>query len=301
MAVENRSRSGEPGGLPQSLAELGTALGAPDERDDIALPPALFADAEIFATERTRIFARSWIIADHLSRLDGDGRYFTLDTGLRPLVVTRESADRLHALGNLCLHAGYRVCEDEEGGGERLHCLYHDWEYALDGRLLYPALSPERYDPARLRLPEHTLAVESGLILVALSPTASPHPEEAADLPAWLAGAAVVARTRFSTERNWKHLHAALSAAAEPILGAPPIAPVLSFGALGLVIRGRDRAVVLRLIPKAVERTDVHLIRLSAARTGAGGDGADIAETAAAAPPPALSRRFLAWYWARLS
>lgn len=299
MAAENTSRSGEPGGLPQSLAGLGAVLGAPDEAGDIALPSALFADAEVFAAERTRIFARSWIVADHMSRLDGDGRYFTLDTGLRPLVVTRESAGRLHALGNLCLHAGYRVCEDEEGSGERLHCLYHDWEYALDGRLTYPALSPERYDPARLRLPGHPLAVERGLILVALSPAAPPHPEGASDFPAWLAEAAVSARAGFSAERNWKLVHAALSAAAEPILGIPPVAPVLSFGALGLVILGADRAALLRLIPKAAERTDVQLIRLTAAGTAS--DSAGVAEAAAAAPPPVLSRRFLAWYWALLS
>jgi nitrite reductase/ring-hydroxylating ferredoxin subunit len=301
MAGENMDRSEAPSGLPESLLALGEDLRAPEGRAEIAPPPALFADAEVFAAERRRAFARSWIIADHVSRLDADGRYFAVETGTRPLVVTRESADRLHALGNICLHAGYRVCEDEEGTGERLHCLYHDWQYALDGRLLYPALSPERYDPARLRLARCRLAVHGGLILVAPSADAPPEPEGTADLPSWLAEAVVTGRARLAAERNWKHLHAALFAAARPILGCPPCAPVLSFGALSLVMAGADRAVLLRLIPKSAERTDLQLIRLAApgAGTGAALDGA--AEAAAAAPVPVLDRRFLAWYWSLMA
>jgi nitrite reductase/ring-hydroxylating ferredoxin subunit len=301
MAGESMGRTGEPSGLPASLVALGEGLREPEGTGDIAPLPALFTDAEVFAAERTRVFARSWIIADHVSRLDADGRYFAVETGIRPLVVTRESADRLHALGNICLHAGYRVCEDEEGAGERLHCLYHDWQYALDGRLLYPALSPERYDPARLRLASYRLAMHHGLILVAPSADAPPEPGMTADCPSWLAEAVVTGRARLSAERNWKHLHEALSAAAQPILGVPPCAPVLSFGALSLVMAGADRAVLLRLIPKSAERTDLQLIRLAAPGNGAveAIDGA--AEAAIAAPAPDLGRRFFAWYWSLMA
>lgn len=301
MAGESTGRNGAPEGLPDSLIALGEGLHGPRGTGQLAPSPALFADATVFAAERTRIFARSWIIADHLSRLDADGRYFTLDTGIRPLVVTRESAERLHALGNICLHAGYRVCEDEEGTGERLFCLYHDWQYALDGRLLYPALSPERYDPARLRLAGHGLTVHHGLILVALAAAAPPEPEGAGALPSWLAGARVVERTRLAAERNWKHLYNALRAAARPILGAPLAAPVASFGALGLVLAGADRAVLLRLIPKSAERTDLSLIRLAAAGAEAGAADADAVAAAIAAPAADPGRDFLAWYWGLLA
>jgi nitrite reductase/ring-hydroxylating ferredoxin subunit len=298
MAGETTNRAGEPGGLPASVLALGEQL---RRADDIAPIPALFEDAEVFAAERARIFARTSIIADHVSRLASDGRYCVVDAGARSLVLTRESADRLHALGNVCRHAGYPVCEGEDGEGERLHCPYHDWAYALDGRLLYPALSPERYDPARLRLSRYPLSVHDGLILVDLSGSAAPPAVDAtAALPGWFARATVVRRARLSAERNWKYLHQILSSAAEPILGCPPTAPVLSFGALSFVMTGGDRAVLLRLIPKSPGRTDLQLIRLSA---GAGGaempDG--VAEALAAAPPPHVDRRFFEWYWAAMA
>ena len=81
------------------------------------------------------------LAVDHATRLSEDGRYFRCDAAPRSLIVTRDDGGRLHALRNVCIHAGYPVCEAEEGPAERLICLYHGWEYALDGRLVEPALS----------------------------------------------------------------------------------------------------------------------------------------------------------------
>jgi nitrite reductase/ring-hydroxylating ferredoxin subunit len=293
MAAAGTGRDGKSKELPDSLLALGEGLHA---SQDVTPDPALFADAAVFAAERARVFARTAIIAEHAGRLPADGCYCVLDTGARSLVLTRESAERLHALGNICLHAGYPVCEAEEGSGERLRCPYHDWEYALDGRLVYPALSPERYDPARLRLKSYPLAVCRGLILVDLAGSAPPALERAAALPSWLDGAVVTARTRLAVERNWKHLRAILPPVMEPVLGGPPAAPLLSVGALSLFAIGAERAVILRLIPHSPLRTDLLLIGLAA---GAGNGAAfdKIAEALAAAPVPRLDRRFFEWYW----
>lgn len=292
MADQGTGQAGPAEELPASLVALGTGL---REGRDPAPAPALFAEAAVFAVERTRVFARSWVVADHASRLPADGRYVVVDAGVRSLLVTREGGGRLHALGNLCLHAGYPVCE-EDGAGERLHCPYHDWEYALDGRLLYPALSPERIDPARLRLRDYPLAVRRGLILVDLSGAAPPEPDLAA-LPGWLGEAAVVERRRLVVERNWKHLRAMLPAAAGPLVGAAAGAPVVGVGALGLIAAGADRAAVLRLAPKSPTRTDLHLIRLARPDGALAALPEGALEALAAAPAPELDRPFLEWYW----
>jgi phenylpropionate dioxygenase-like ring-hydroxylating dioxygenase large terminal subunit len=134
--------------LPQSVAALEDHL---DRNTEFLPEPELFRSPEVFAAERERIFVRSSIAIDHISRLAEIGRYFRFDAAGRSILVTRAADGGLYALRNVCLHAGYPICDGEEGTGERVVCRYHGWEYTLDGRLVEPALSA-RIDPARLRL-----------------------------------------------------------------------------------------------------------------------------------------------------
>src|SRR6516162_11658130 len=108
--------------LPASVADLGEKLSVAGQ---VTPEPALFHDADVFAAERERIFTRPTIAVDHETRLSADQHYFRSDVAPRGLIVTRESGGRLHALRNICIHAGYPVCEAEEGGQERLVCPYH--------------------------------------------------------------------------------------------------------------------------------------------------------------------------------
>ena len=79
--------------------------------------------------------------------------------------LTRDRNGGLHALRNVCIHAGYPVCDAEEGAAERLICPYHGWEFALDGELLEPAFA-SRIDRSRLRMTSYRVCVRDGLILV---------------------------------------------------------------------------------------------------------------------------------------
>src|SRR5579883_3243794 len=104
--------------LPDPIAALAAQLAA---GGDIVPPPELFDAYDVFAAELSGLFVQPWLAVDHASRLATDGDYFRADLGPRSVVLVRESADRIHALRNACLHAGYRVCEDEGGNAERLH------------------------------------------------------------------------------------------------------------------------------------------------------------------------------------
>ena len=108
---------------------------------------------------------------DHHSRLPRDGRFVRLEAPTRSLLLTRDEEGRLRALRNLCLHAGYPVCEAVEGASERLACPYHGWEYTAAGRLVEPDLS-HRMAPERLHLQSHPVSVQDGLIFVDLSRSA---------------------------------------------------------------------------------------------------------------------------------
>src|SRR5258708_16060330 len=165
-----------------------TAIGEQVEAGGALTPAAeLFETYEVFAAELANLFIRPWVVAYHASRLGADGDYFRVDIGGRSLVSAREAEDKIHAMRNACLHAGYRICEEEEGRGAHLFCRYHGWDYAIDGRLTDPMLRPEEEDRSRFRLPRYAMQIEKGLIfldpsLAAPSPPA-PKPIDLAAVP----------------------------------------------------------------------------------------------------------------------
>jgi choline monooxygenase len=100
------------------------------------LPYAWYSDADIFAAERERIFAGSWLYVGHAGRVSAPGDFFTTRLGDLPAVITRDEEGRLHALRNVCCHRGAEVVLAPEGNRKTLQCHYHAWSYALDGRLV---------------------------------------------------------------------------------------------------------------------------------------------------------------------
>jgi nitrite reductase/ring-hydroxylating ferredoxin subunit len=301
--------------LPQSVAAIGERL---DDAGAIAADPQLLHGADVFAAERDRIFARGWMAADHHTRLAGDGCYFRFDVATRSLLVTRGADGRLHALRNVCLHAGYPICEAETGSGERLVCPYHGWEFALDGRLLEPDLSA-RIDPARLRLASHPVCIRDGLIFVDPSHVAAANPaldQAAADpvtagaLPDWLSNGAVAGRNRHNTNWNWKLALQFLKSS--PDLLADDPGEFVVFGPLSLMMVEPHQAALLRVIPKSAERTDIELVRIAAPDAKAPVPAANrpdrlaeglrqAGDTEAVMRSDPLDREFFAWYWSMIS
>jgi len=293
--------------LPASVTALGEQLRGTGE---IVPDPALFNEAGVFAAERRQIFSLPWIAVDHATRLAEDGRYFRFDADSRSIIVTRDGEGRLHALRNVCLHAGYLVCDAEEGAGERLMCPYHGWEYALDGRLVEPELS-SRIDPSRLRLTSYPVCVRDGLLLVAATVDSAPEQSIAA-LPAWLADGKVTRRECYKTTWNWKFLLNFLESRPHLFSTCPNDADghdsCFEFGPLSRVIVNSQRAVLVRVIPKFAERTDLQLIEIASedapAPTPLPSVDDPVAEELREAGVPSsseLDREFFAWYWSLMS
>jgi len=243
--------------LPLSVVELGEQLRGEDK---ISPDPGLLSDPQVFAAERERIFQKSVMAVDHETRLTEDGRWFRCDAAPRSILVTR-AAGRLYALRNVCIHAGYPVCDsEEEGTAERLVCPYHGWEYTLDGRLVEPELS-SRIDPARLRLPSYSVCVRNGMIFVGPSGADEAVEQRASAAPAWMTAATVTRRARYNTNRNWKSVRHFLQSSPQVFLDAP--ADCHEFGPLSLVFAQPQQAILLRLVPKFAEQTDLHVIEIA--------------------------------------
>jgi choline monooxygenase len=100
-------------------------------------PGSTYHDPAIYATQRERIFARSWQLAGDATRVKTPGRVspFTLLPGCldEPLVWTRDDDSVVHCLSNVCTHRGTLVVEGD-GHANMLRCRYHGRRFHLDGR-----------------------------------------------------------------------------------------------------------------------------------------------------------------------
>jgi nitrite reductase/ring-hydroxylating ferredoxin subunit len=284
--------------LPVSVTALGEQLRGAGE---ISPDPALFNDPNVFAAERERIFLRPFVAADHQTRLSRPGNFFRFDAAPRSIIVTRDGDGGLHALRNVCIHAGYPVCDAEEGAAERLICPYHGWEFALDGRLVEPELS-SRIDPSRLRMARYPVFIRNGLIFVDPSGKADADGLGASSLPDWLAVARVTRRERHSTTWNWKFLRHFVRSSPD-LLFDGGCDDSIEFGPMSFLVVQSAQAVLLRIIPKFAEQTDCHVIELAAEGTACSPASTAFAEGLRCAGASAFKfdRRSADWYWSLMS
>ncbi len=138
--------------------------------DAFALPASRYVGADADASDRRAVFARSWQLVAHRSRLDGVGDHVVADVAGVPLIVVRGEDGELHALHNVCRHRAGPLALCDGRAAKRLRCHYHGWTYALDGRLLS---APEMQDACafevgEVRLPNAHVACWRDLVFVAL-------------------------------------------------------------------------------------------------------------------------------------
>src|SRR5262245_59266288 len=108
----------------------------PDIAQASTLPARFYSDPEVFEACRERVFARSWQFIGDLEAMRAPGHVqpVTMLEGFlgEPILLTRDDADRVHCLSNVCTHRGNIVCD--KGGREKfLTCCYHGRRFALDG------------------------------------------------------------------------------------------------------------------------------------------------------------------------
>lgn len=169
---------------------------------------------EVFQTERERIFARSWLLAGHVSELADAGSYLLFELDRDSVLVLRDGDGGLRAFHNVCRHRGSRLCLEPQGRlGKVIRCPYHAWSYGLDGAL---RAAPNMADVAGFELGDHALApvaVEEwqGLVFVNLAAEPMPFGEALPGLDdrfaGWgLAGLRSAHRTDYEIAANWKLL-----------------------------------------------------------------------------------------------
>lgn len=101
------------------------------------IPFWLYTDPAIYALEQERIFrGPSWSYVALACEIPESGDFVRTAVGETPVVVVRDKGGELRVVVNRCAHRGAQLCREPHGNTTTFECPYHQWTYALDGRLL---------------------------------------------------------------------------------------------------------------------------------------------------------------------
>ena len=110
-----------------------------------------------------------------ISRSRGD--YFTLELGPESILVIKQHDGSIRARYNVCMHRGNRLREPGRGHAKKFSCLFHGWEYKIDGSLelaLDEECFPQGVDRKKLSLRPVLCDTWAGFVFVNLDPDAAP-------------------------------------------------------------------------------------------------------------------------------
>jgi choline monooxygenase len=175
-----------------------------------SLPAHFYTDPEVFATEKEKIFSRTWQVVGRQSQLANPGDYFTAELQGEPLLLVRGAQGELRGFYNVCRH---RAGPPAEGCGSRklFRCGYHGWTYGLDGSLIS---APEfenvqEFDPKYFSLSPVRAEEWANLVFVNLDPNAEPLAKSLGELPGQaerfgFRGMKLFERRTYDMKCNWK-------------------------------------------------------------------------------------------------
>ncbi|MCW2986980.1 MAG: Anthranilate 1,2-dioxygenase large subunit [Conexibacter sp.] len=144
--------------------------------EDNRVPREIYRDEDLYALEMDRIFAGPfWMVVAHESEIPELGDYKTMLLGQIPIIVTRDMDGEVRVLVNACAHRGTKLLLQPYGNvgkSKCLTCIYHNWRYSLDGKLLaatMPEDFPVDFDKEAYGLPKARVAIHKGAVFATFS------------------------------------------------------------------------------------------------------------------------------------
>jgi anthranilate 1,2-dioxygenase large subunit len=142
------------------------------------IPYWLFQREDVYAAEQSRVFRGPyWSYLCLEVDIPDVGDYTATFVGDTPVVVTRDVDGEIYAFENRCAHRGALLALENRGNTTDFTCVYHGWNYNLQGDLTgvafkdgigghggMPDFCMAEHSPRRLRL-----AILHGLVFGSLS------------------------------------------------------------------------------------------------------------------------------------
>ncbi|WP_033417048.1 aromatic ring-hydroxylating dioxygenase subunit alpha [Nevskia ramosa] len=106
------------------------------ERGTSRIPFAAYNDPELHKRELQRFFYdKHWCYVGLEAEIPKPGDFKRTNVGERSVLLVRAMDGAIHVVENACAHRGVAFCRERHGNREAFVCPYHQWNYALDGRL----------------------------------------------------------------------------------------------------------------------------------------------------------------------
>jgi anthranilate 1,2-dioxygenase large subunit len=120
--------------IPSDLADTAEAFWP--RSDYSRVPYRVYHDPAIYDRELERVFrGRAWSLLGLDCEIPKPGDFRATWIGDTPVIYNRDHDGTVHAFINRCAHRGAMVRREVAGNAETHTCIYHQWCYALDGRL----------------------------------------------------------------------------------------------------------------------------------------------------------------------
>ncbi len=102
-----------------------------------SLPAPTYCDTEWFASEQEKIWSRSWVYAGRDNDLP-PSTMRRISVGGQNLILLKDRDGKTACFHNTCRHRGAELCPVDERPfkSKLIVCPYHQWSYALDGKLV---------------------------------------------------------------------------------------------------------------------------------------------------------------------
>lgn len=107
---------------------------------------SIFTSQEIFDSEMTRIFHRTWVLVGHTGEIPNPGDFRVTRIGRQSVIMVRGKDGEVRVLMNRCRHRGVSMTEAEAGCKKYFVCPYHGWAYDNMGALI-SVPSDDAYGP----------------------------------------------------------------------------------------------------------------------------------------------------------